>query len=422
MAKLDVYGHEGRYRSWRATVIVDKNNAVTSIEDGLTKANSDILIRYIFDMEIGANVGKNSKKGPRGYMRLNTAKNRLKQILRWLQEKGISDARKTTSKQIMDLFKDIREGSIKTIVGKKYSERSNADYAEVFSSFWHWWMRINRKEGKELIDISEDLNKQKEESKFVWVTKEELDKMLPYFSEDEQVILLFVFDSTIRAPTELMSLRVKDVFQRDGNVWVSIPQEITKTGFSRTLNLLYCGEAVMKYIHRKEARPEDYLFSFLYPAFTNKMQEVAEKVFDGKISQGGEYFKNITLYDLRHSGAIHFRILAQKTKKISLDAIRQRGGWKNFDMLNYYTRFLGLTGEIDKNDLLIDQDKSKLEQEMDDLRSRNDGMERMIKKLVDINMIYLESGTKNTKSKAELRKYLSQLSSGEMRYPGAVEK
>ena len=33
-------------------------------------------------------------------------------------------------------------------------------------------------------------------------------------------------------------------------------------------------------------------------------------------------------------------------------------------MLNYYTKFLGLTGEIKKEDLLITEDKTKLEKEM----------------------------------------------------------
>lgn len=417
MAKLDVYRHEERYKAWKATVTIDKNNSIKSVEGGLTKTNSDILIRYTFDMEIGANVGKNSKKGPRGYMRLNTAKNRLKQIFRWLQKRGINDATKTNSKQIMDLFRDIREGNIKTIEGKKYSERSNADYAEVFSSFWHWWIRVNRKDGKEVYDITEDLNKQKEESKFVWITKEELEKMLPYFDEEKQIILMFVFDSLIRAPTELMSLKVKDVFQREGNVWVSLPKEITKTGFSRTLNLLYCGEALLRYISKKELRPEDHLFSFSYPVLNDKIQQVGEKIFDNKISQGGEYFKNMTLYDLRHSGAIHFRILAQKTKKISLDAIRQRGGWKNFDMLNYYTRFLGLTGEIDKNDLLIDQDRTKVEKEIIELKSENKKIFHLMNKLLTINRVLLKADTKNEKSKAELKRYLRQLPSEELVYP-----
>lgn len=423
MTKLDVHGHEERYKHWKSTIIIDNDNSVKSIEDDLTKVNSDIFIKYLFDMEIGANVGKNAKKGPRGYLRLNTVRTRLKQIFRWLQKRGIDDVTTTTARQIMGLFNDIREGGIKTVKGEKYSERSNADYAEVFSSFFHWWIRINRKEGREVSDITEDLSKQKEESKFVWITKDEFEKMLPYFSEDEQVMLLFVFDSLIRAPTELMSLKVKDVFERDGNVWVNIPKEITKTGFSRTLNLLYSGEPLIKYIRRRDAGAIDYLFDFSYREMGKKIQQVAARIFKNRISQGGEYFNNMTLYDLRHSGAIHLRILAQKTKKISLDAIRQRGGWKDFDMLNYYTRFLGLTGEIDKNDLLIEQDKSQLEKEIEGLKKNNiEQMEAvrglktenrktvgLMREIFVICNALLDSSTKDSKGKRELLKYFNQL-------------
>jgi len=56
--------------------------------------------------------------------------------------------------------------------------------------------------------------------------------------------------------------------------------------------------------------------------------------------------------------------LAQKNNSISLDAIRQRGGWSDFEMLNYYTQLIGLSGEIKKESLLIEEDRTKLEKDM----------------------------------------------------------
>jgi len=64
--------------------------------------------------------------------------------------------------------------------------------------------------------------------------------------------------------------------------------------------LVYCGEELIKYTEDKKS--EDYLFEF-NPAYMNrKMQKIAEQVFGEKKSLGGEFYKNITLYDLRHSG------------------------------------------------------------------------------------------------------------------------
>lgn len=361
MTKVDVHGHEQRYKKWKVAV-------VDSGETELTKANSDILIKYVFDMEIGANVSKNSKKGARSYPRLNNIRQRLSQMMRMLQGRGIKDVSKISERQITDFFNDMRKGTIKTARGEKYS--SVGDYTKIFQAFWRWWIKVNRKESKTIIDITEDLDTSGHESKFVSISKEELDKMLPYFTEDEQVVLLFVFDSLIRAPTELLSLKAKDIFERNGEVWVNIPKEISKT-IGRTLNLLYSGKAVVSYIKRNSLGPEEYLFKFSYPVFSEKIQAVAGQLFSNRISEGGELYKNMTLYDLRHGGAIHLRIIAHKTKKINLDALRQRGGWTDFKMLNYYTKFLGLTGEIDSNDLLVEADKSKLEKDLDELKKRD---------------------------------------------------
>ena len=40
----------------------------------------------------------------------------------------------------------------------------------------------------------------------------------------------------------------------------------------------------------------------------------------------------------------------------------------DFKMLNYYTRFIGLDGKIEKQGMLLKQDKHKLEHELEDLK------------------------------------------------------
>lgn len=394
--KFDVHGHEARYKNW-------KEEVVRLGQEGLTKRNNAILLQYIFDMEVGANVSIKSKKGPRSFAQLNNLRQRVVYIMLRLQEKGITDITKVTEKEITLFSHEMGNGTIKSLKGKKYE--SAGDYIKIFKSFWRWWIKVNRKEGNFIPDITEDLNISKAEPKFVSMSKEELDKMLPYFTEDEQVILMFVFDSLIRSPTELMSLEGRDVFKRGGDVWVSIRKEISKT-IARTFNLLYCGEALLKYIERNEIKPDGYLFKFSYPVFTEKIQQVAKQVFDNKISEGGEYYKNLTLYDLRHSGAVHLRIIAHKTKKINIDALRQRGGWTDFKMLNYYTKFLGLTGEIDSNDLLVDADKSKLEKEIDGLSEENKKIWRLLEQQNAINMALMKAGKKDKKTEELIKRYL----------------
>ena len=38
-----------------------------------------------------------------------------------------------------------------------------------------------------------------------------------------------------------------------------------------------------------------------------------------------------------------------------------RGGWNNLEMLNYYTKKIGMQDSIEQSDLLIDVDKNELE-------------------------------------------------------------
>jgi len=365
--KKDVHGHEQRYRRWKKTVQEEG-------EPELTKRNSNILMKYIFDMEIGANVSRSSKKGGRSYPRLNNLRQRLAQIMRMLQERKINDITKVSEKKITAFFNDMRNGVLTTMKGQKY--KSPQDYVKIFKSFWNWWIKVNRKKGIAIPNIAEDLDSSNEEQpEFVFIEKEDfLNKFLPHFTKEEQLILLFVYDSLIRSPTELLSLQTKEIFQKDRDVWVNIPDEISKV-MGRQLNLIYCGDEVLKYIKDKEKKPDDYLFEFNHLGLHKKMKKVASQIWGEKVShpKAKGKFNDITLYDLRHSGAIALRIKIHKNPEaLSLDTLRERGGWKNYKMLDYYTKFIGLSGEIRKDKLLLEEDKTKLEKELEVLKVDNE--------------------------------------------------
>ena len=185
--KIDVSGHEKRFNKWKEDVVVEG-------ELGLTRENSDILVQYLFDMEVGRNVSRKSRRGPRSYIRLNAARYKLSMLLRLLQERGVADVRASTEEQIVKLFNDFEKGVIKTIKGQKY--KSVCDYAKTFKAFWHWWMKVTRKKDAKIDDITEEINTaQREQPKFVYLTKENVEALMEYFSPDNQVLLMFSFDS-----------------------------------------------------------------------------------------------------------------------------------------------------------------------------------------------------------------------------------
>ena len=47
--KIDPYNHEERYKKWKAQVVI-------SGIPNISKKNSDLILRYLYDMEHGINV------------------------------------------------------------------------------------------------------------------------------------------------------------------------------------------------------------------------------------------------------------------------------------------------------------------------------------------------------------------------------
>ena len=381
--KVDVFKLEQRYKNW-------KDEALAGGVPSLTCENSDILVQYVLDMEAGRNVARGSKKGGRGYAQLVNLQQRLKQVLQLLQKRGLTDVRSVGEQEITRLFNDMERGDILTARGTRYA--SVGDYVRVFKAFWHWWMKVNRKRGVVIPDLTEDLRVSRPLPRFVYLSKQNLDELLPYFDDDDQVVLLFLFDSLVRAPTELLSLRARHIYESDGEVWASVPDEVSKT-FGRTFNLLYCGDALMRYVRERELGPDDPLFEFSPPVMNRKLKRVAGQVFGDRASHPqGDLYKHLTLYDFRHSGAIHLRLLAKENPGlIGLDAIRHRGGWSDFNMLNYYTRFIGLDGKIEKRAVLVRQDRDELEEQIDQLKRSLQDVREQNREVIELAGILREA-------------------------------
>ena len=58
--KIDPYKYKERYISWKEKI------TKTGIS-GISKKNSEILLKYLRDMELGINISITNKKGSRSY-------------------------------------------------------------------------------------------------------------------------------------------------------------------------------------------------------------------------------------------------------------------------------------------------------------------------------------------------------------------
>jgi integrase len=379
--KKDIYNNKKKYLAWKQEV-----NEFGI--DGITKANSDIIKKFVFEMEEGRNVAKASKKGGRSYTRLNTLRIRLIFVAKILEKRGVKDLAKLDEKTITSLFYDMRKGVIKTKDGRVY--KSTLDYVKVFNSFWHWWMKVNKKDGVEVKDITEEIDTSKDENSFVYFTKEQLEKMMEYFSQEEQVRMLFMFDTIIRSPTELMNVKIHDLTPDYSEV--TIRDEISKT-YGRTIKLLLCSAELKAYVERNKLEDNDFLFEFSAPMFNQKLKKIATEVLGNKMSKGGKRFSELTMYDFRHSGSCHWRTGAYRTK---IDALMYRGGWSNLSMLNYYTKKIGMKDSIEKDDLLIEVDKHELEKQITELKQKGEAQNKLLHMLAKQQLSQLKGKEKKT--------------------------
>ena len=338
-------------------------------------------------------------------------------LARTLQKRGITDLGKSKSDDVLSVFNDMRNGKLRRRDGTIY--KSVTDYVKAFASFWHWFQKVSRKEGKELSDITEEFDTRRAENNFVYFTFEELQELMPYFSQQEQLRMLFMFDTIIRSPSELMNLKVSDL--TDDCKEMSIRDETSKT-YGRRIKILLCSEELKRYIEGNNLRQDEFLFSFPHQLFNRKLREAAAKVFGHKITKGGKKYSELTMYDFRHSGTCYWRLGAYKQK---IDALMYRGGWNDLTMLNYYTKKLGMKDSIEKEDMLVNADKTEMEKEIAELKNehliqqnRMQGltaeskkMWKLLEKQNSMNTVLLRAVAKNGKAKPAFAKYLRQLPS-----------
>lgn len=317
--------------------------------------------QYINDMAKGKNTA--GSKGKRGYNHLNTLLSRLKTLNNMAQQRYNKTLLDLTTDDALDLFEAMERGKIKKEWGTG-SYKSTHDYIKIFKAFWHWHMKIHRLEKKEEVqDITVDLTgNNKEKPHFVYFTVESLRKMLDHAKYEYKVIMLFMFDSGCRV-TEMLNIKRKDIGEVKGSdkVYVEIRPETSKT-FGRKFKLMLSSDMIKEYIKRKGLKNDDFLFPYSPHVINLYIKRLSEKIF-GKdlinLEENKGNKKLITLYDFRHSSCCYW---LPRYKNES--ALKWRFGWKESDMIYYYSEFLGMKDTIQEDDLLVDVTKTELENEL----------------------------------------------------------
>jgi len=362
---MKIYPHknEESLARWKAKVL-----ALGGIPD-ISKQNSDIILQYLTDMELGINTSLSSKKGARSFIRLNTIRLRLTFLTRKFKEiLGVDDLTELTEQQLCAFFVDMRRGLIKRQDGRRY--KATRDFVKLFKAFWHWYQKVARKAGKEVEDITTYLDSSREKPEWVYLNEEQIRLFSESCNSKYKTIVMFLFDTGIRAPTELMNLKVSDLSPDFKEL--HIRDEISKT-FGRRIKLMICSELIKRYIEENELGEEDYLFKFSPPVINRYLKRMAKKLFgDGK-SLAGQNYSDLTMYDFRHCSCCYWL-----PRYKSESALKFRFGWKKSDKIHYYSEMLGMRDTISEEDLLVDVTKTELEKRLTKSEHKSELLETQI--------------------------------------------
>jgi len=377
--KLDPYKHKERYLTW-------KEKTKEGIE-GLGEYNSQILKRYLSDMERGLNVATGSAKGPRGFSRLNTIKDRFMVFSKNFKELyNLDKITDISEEQLVGFFTDMRNGVIKTRAGTAF--KSTETLSRIFKAFWHWWMKVNKKQGVEIKEITADLDTRQEKPAWVYLTEEQVRTLCNNAKYEYKVLMMFLFDTGIRSPTELMNVKVSDLFNNFKEL--NIREETSKT-FGRRIKLMLCPHLIEEYIKSKGLNSGDYLFK-ITPSLVNQyLKRLAERIFGRGESPAGAKYSELTMYDFRHISCCYWL-----PRYKSESALKYRFGWKNSDKIHYYSELLGMKDTIAEEDMLVDITKTEIEKRLDKsekenqlIREENELMKIQMAKLAELtNIIY----------------------------------
>ena len=137
----------------------------------------------------------------------------------------------------------MRNGVIKRQDGRKY--RATRDFVKIFKAFWHWYQKVARKAGKEVGDITIYLDSSGEKPEWVYLNEDQVRQFADNCNLKYKTIVMFLFDTGIRAPTEMMNVKVSDLSPDYKEL--NIRDETSKT-FGRKIKLMICSGLLKRYV------------------------------------------------------------------------------------------------------------------------------------------------------------------------------
>ena len=190
-----------------------------------------------------------------------------------------------------------------------------------------------------------------------------------------RVLIMFLLDVGVRAPTELINLRVSDIIGDYEKI--SIREETSKT-FGRKPSLTISSRILKEHVSMNGLKPSDYLFNINHASANKYFKRLAVGLFGDIETQAGKKMSKLSLYDFRHNSCCYW-VLRNKPESV----LKYRFGWKSADKIFYYSEFLGMTDNTSEKDVLTDDMRTKIENDNDIFQRENQILKERVKDMED---------------------------------------
>ncbi|MBN1792412.1 site-specific integrase [Candidatus Woesearchaeota archaeon] len=357
--EVDPYNNKGKHEAWLRSIGYFGEQADYFAFTGVSSEASELITNYVMDLYTGKNLPKGTYRGQRSFNHLCNIRIRLRRIVELLESSAKKPLLQLSEDDVLLVFNNMRNGVTLSSLGRPFLDTSS--YARAFMSFWRWIMRV-RKETPNIVDSLD--TKKDNKPKWFYFTLKDVERMAdaaPNFYY--KALVYFLFDSGLRAPTELMNVRVMDLSDVPGCnlLFLNIRDETSKT-FGRKIKLMISSDLVRQYVKKYDLKREDFLFSTSYIVMTRTIGRLAYNTLKVGVAIKQKNFKvlvrqGVTMYDFRHNSVCHYLPIYN-----SENQIKYRYGWRKSEMIHYYSEFMGMRDTITEDDMLIDTTKTEIQQ------------------------------------------------------------
>ena len=362
--QIDPHNCKAKHDKWISQVVTNGDTNYHTMKK-VSEQASELITRYILDLHNGKNLAKGTRRGKRSFNHLCNTRIRLHKLAEMLETRYNKKIMELTEDNILNTFAEMRDGTILTREGKPHLCVSS--YAKAFGAFWRWIVRTQKKENIILPDLCESLDtSQDRKPKWSYFTIQDVEAMArvaPSFYYE--ALVYFLFDSGVRAPSELMNVRAMDItpVPNTNYVFLNVRNETSKT-FGRKIKLMICSEKLMQFIKMNDLKGQDFLFPIDYVTTRRVVAKMGYNALKlgmphTQKSQKILISNGISLYDFRHNSCCHYLPIYK-----SANQMMYRYGWKKSEMIHYYSEFMGMKDTITDDDMLIDTTKTELERQL----------------------------------------------------------